>query len=270
METRSQHSPGRPNPLIETCYFQGFDAPNIEVVEKCVDALEKLAPPEGSTEIAALILALERLDRDPREYAVRSRVAKLLQKATGENFGFTNGKAGHAPQREAIGRWMDYLQKIAPETVPTPDGDWEAVRELVSTAEALKGDVQRGKLLYDAKSCGRCHDGGAVGPDLAGVTGRFSYDDLFRAIADPDHDVSERYRGTLVQTKQGTIVTGLVVYESVDGVTLKDGQATHRVESKDIEFRKPLETSLMPRGLLKEASPQDLADLAAYLAIIGR
>jgi putative heme-binding domain-containing protein len=174
------------------------------------------------------------------------------------------------PQREAIDRWMNYLREIAPDAIPTPSGDWEAVRDLVSAAESLEGDPKRGQRLFEAKSCGRCHDGGAVGPDLAGITGRFSYEDLFRAIADPDHDVSERYRGTLIQTKQGTIATGLVVYESVDGVTLKDGQATHRIESKDIEFRKPLETSLMPRGLLKDATVQDIADVAAYLKTVGR
>lgn len=260
----------RPESADRSLFYRGLGEPGIDVVEKSLSALEELAPPHGPQEIAPLILAFQRLDRDPREYAVRSRIAKLLQKEIGEDFGFVFGKAGHRPQHEAVNRWMNYLREIAPEAIPTSSSDWDAVRELVSSATALKGDAERGQRFYEAKSCGRCHDGGAVGPDLAGVTGRFSYEDLFRAIADPDHNVSERYRGTLIQTKQGTLVTGLVVYESVDGITLKDGQTTSRVEGSDIEFRKPLETSLMPRGLLKEATAPDLADLAAYLKTIGR
>ncbi|MBA3311726.1 MAG: hypothetical protein M3552_01360 [Planctomycetota bacterium] len=260
----------RPEQADRSKFFTGLDDANVEVVERCVAAIERFSSTSEPQELAALVAALRRLDRDAREYAVRSRIAGLLQAATGEQFGFVPGKAGFLPQRDVIGRWVEYAQAIAPDAVPAPGGDWEAIRGNLSSAEGLIGDPQRGRQLYEAKSCGRCHDGGSVGPDLAGVTGRFSREDFFLAIADPDRDVSLRYRGTLIQTRRGTIVTGLVVYESVDGVTLKDGEKTWRVESDEIEFRKPLETSLMPRGLLKDATPQGLADLEAYIASIGR
>jgi putative heme-binding domain-containing protein len=160
---------------------------------------------------------------------------------------------------------------MAPEQArPVTGDDWQAVRAALTGSGEPTGDPQRGRAIYEAKACSRCHDGGSVGPDLAGVTGRFSRDDLFLAITDPDRDVSSRYRGTLIQTTEGQIVSGLVAYESADGVTLKDGEKTWRFEADEIEFRRPLETSLMPRGLLKDLRSQDLADLEAYLRTIGR
>ena len=40
---------------------------------------------------------------------------------------------------------------------------------------------------------------------------------------------------------------------------------TWRIESSDIEDRQRQGRSLMPVGLLKDSSPEDLADLNAYL-----
>ena len=62
------------------------------------------------------------------------------------------------------------------------------------------------------------------------------------------------------------MLEGLVVYQSVDGVTLRDGQGrTWRVESDDILERRTGDNSLMPEGLMNDATPADLADLEAYL-----
>ena len=101
--------------------------------------------------------------------------------------------------------------------------------------------------------------------DLAGATSRFSRDDLFIAIALPNRDVSPRYQTTLVETKAGKIYTGLIVYESVEGLLLRNGtNQTFRIDTPDIETKRNLPTSLMPEGLLKDLTDSDLADLYAY------
>ena len=108
--------------------------------------------------------------------------------------------------------------------------------------------------------------GSAVGPDLAGVAKRFSRDDLFTALLFPNRDVSPRYHTTLVETSNGKVLSGLVIYESVDGLTLRDSSnQTVRIEAGEIDARRDLPTSLMPVGLLDTLQPQDLADLYAYL-----
>jgi putative heme-binding domain-containing protein len=101
---------------------------------------------------------------------------------------------------------------------------------------------------------------------LIGVARRFSRDDLFAAIVDPNRDISSRYQTTAIETTAGTVLTGLIVYESVDGLLLRDAEhRTYRLEEADIESRHQQRNSLMPGGLLKDATPADLADLYKYL-----
>jgi putative heme-binding domain-containing protein len=109
-----------------------------------------------------------------------------------------------------------------------------------------------------------------LGPDLAGVARRFSREDLFTAIAIPNRDVSPRYQTTLIQTIQGKVYTGLVIYQSVDGLILRNAtNQTFRIEADDIEIRRTLNASLMPAGLLNDLKPRELADLYAYIRSLG-
>ena len=95
---------------------------------------------------------------------------------------------------------------------------------------------------------------------------RFSRSDLFAAIVDPNRDVSARYQLTSVTTTNGKTISGLIVYESVDGIMLRDSdQNTYRIEADEIEAKVKRRVSLMPNGLLKNIGDQDLADLDAYL-----
>ncbi|MGC1273730.1 MAG: hypothetical protein WBC44_08495 [Planctomycetaceae bacterium] len=259
-----------PDEADRSAYVAGLAEPDVEIVDRCVAALERLAPATEPAELAALTVALRRLDRDEREYAVRDRVAQLLKRAIGDDFGFVSGKDGFRSQPECVERFVSHVRAIAPDLVPAEQSVGPALQSLLAEASRLGGDAMRGRAFFEAKSCHRCHDGAAVGPDLAGVFGRFSRDDLFLAIADSDRNVSERYRGTLVLTTDGQVATGLVVYESADGVTLKDGTRTWRIEADEIAQRRPLDVSLMPRGLLNDATPQNLADLEAYLRTLGQ
>ena len=72
-------------------------------------------------------------------------------------------------------------------------------------------------------------------------------------------------------TSDGKVYTGLVIYESVDGMILRNAtNQTFRLETADIDVQRKLPQSLMPPGLLKGATSQDLADLYAYLQSIGQ
>ena len=71
---------------------------------------------------------------------------------------------------------------------------------------------------------------------------------------------------TTVITTDGKTYSGLIVYESVDGILLRDTQhRTYRIEAEDIETKVKKRVSLMPAGLLRNMVDQDLADLDAYL-----
>jgi len=144
---------------------------------------------------------------------------------------------------------------------------WGAWRKRLNRVRTLEGDATRGKRLFENLGCHLCHSGArAVGPDLRGVAKRFSFEDLFRAIVLPDEVVPDRYRATVLVTKGGKILQGIVVYDSVAGLVLQTSEGnTLHVSGKEIEARYRSSGSIMPRGLLDGLSDQDLADLYAYL-----
>ena len=151
----------------------------------------------------------------------------------------------------------------------TLDGG-RAAQNLLASLDSVvwgDGDSERGAIVFAKLNCSRCHGGRkALGPDLQGVTKRFLRPDLFAAIVDPNRNVPERYQVTTIVTTGGKTYSGLIVYESVDGVLLRDADhRTYRIEADDIETKVRRRVSLMPGGLLKNATNQDLADLDAYL-----
>lgn len=256
-----------PSPTDRPDLIQGLESLDVETVTLCLKALGQLGLPHNDAEIAALGRAVGRFDRNRLEYQLRDALVARLAALTGETFGFVRGEEGYQPQREVVGRWVNHAHALEPPTNLAGE-DWDVIVARLASADRLAGDSRRGAVLYEKLACGRCHEGGVVGPDLAGITGRFSRHDLFRAIVEPDRDIPARYRGVLVQTTAGKIVTGLVAYESSDGVLLKDGTHTWRIEAEDIELRQALTTSLMPRGLLRDLTEQDLADLWVYLGTL--
>ena len=107
---------------------------------------------------------------------------------------------------------------------------------------------------------------GAFGPDLRGVASRFSRADLFTAILQPSRDVSPRYQTTLLATADGKLYQGSIIYEAVDSLILQTGPVTTvRIPGNQITTRRSMPKSLMPAGLLDQATDQEIADLWGYL-----
>jgi putative membrane-bound dehydrogenase-like protein len=256
-------------------FVDSLETPDRGILMSSVTALSKLSKDDASPkELVALVRTARRLGGIPIEFQMRETVVKSLQEKTGENFGFVAGQPGFKPQTEVLAKWSAWADDKYPEIADLMSGG--AAREIAAIQDRLAktdwdtGDPGRGAVLYEKLSCAQCHGGGsALGPDLGGVTGRFSRDDLFTAIVAPNKDVSTRYQTTQVQTSDGKAYQGLVIYRSVDGVLLRTSQnQTIRIEGSDIEFSRALSTSLMPAGLLKDSSPQDLADLYSYLGTL--
>lgn len=69
-----------------------------------------------------------------------------------------------------------------------------------------------------------------------------------------------------VRTIDDEIITGMMIYNAADGVTLQaaDGNI-YRINADQISEKGNSSESLMPAGLLEGKSPQDLADLLHYL-----
>jgi putative membrane-bound dehydrogenase-like protein len=135
-------------------------------------------------------------------------------------------------------------------------------------ALALPGDAARGLKVF-SKTCANCHQfagvGTAVGPDLGSVADK-SGDALLTAILDPNAAVEARYINYTAATKSGKVYSGLLASESGDSITLvgADGKSQVVLRS-ELEELFSTGKSVMPEGLEKEITPENMADLITFL-----
>jgi putative membrane-bound dehydrogenase-like protein len=256
-------------------FIEGLGSSQPEVMRACLEAIEKLPPRLNPTEVVALVKSLRRLGTEQNEYPLRERIVTLLERYTGKRYPFVRGPEGYRPQPEPVKAWTDLALVNFPQyTNELLGGAGSELADLkveLAKVDWTAGNATRGRKLFTERSCSQCHGSGqALGPSLTGIAGRFSRDDLFTAIALPDRDVSPRYQATTVETKQGLTHTGLIVYESAEGIILRDiTNRTYRLETHEIESKYRHNKSLMPNGLLKGLQPQDLSDLYRYLQTIN-
>ena len=104
-----------------------------------------------------------------------------------------------------------------------------------------------------------------MGPDLNGVKTRPDAT-LLVDMLDPSSAIEPGYAVYSVAMQDGQIFTGVLAGETATSVTLRREKAvTDSILRKDVEEMKASSRSLMPDGLEKELSPQDLADLIGFL-----
>lgn len=247
-------------------YAQGLASFDPTVVKRCAIALRQVLDiPADDVQVNAF-LAARRLGWDKQSVSVRDQLMLLLQTQAGQQFGYVP-KSVTKVQNVVLDSWRTYLLSKFPDDKRlqvTASTDWMNVMEHV---DWTSGNVDRGRELYHKQQCALCHNGGSrQGPRLEGVTNRFTKRDLFRSIAMPNEQVSDRYRAVIVETTDGLIFKGTVIYESVDGITLMEGSGkTTRINSTEIENRVDSDKSLMPEGLLEAVDAEGYADLFAYL-----
>jgi putative heme-binding domain-containing protein len=134
-------------------------------------------------------------------------------------------------------------------------------------------NFDRGRQMVGAVGCFACHrfgnEGGAVGPDLTGVAGRFSPRDLLESIIVPSMEVSDQYQQVVLVLKKGTPVTGRIVNLSGDNYSVMEdmyepGELT-KVDARQVKEVRPSKLSPMPEGLLNMLHDDEVLDLLAYL-----
>lgn len=136
-------------------------------------------------------------------------------------------------------------------------------------AASLAGDIRRGKAVF-AKNCSVCHrleeTGHAVGPDLRALANKSPLY-LLTEILDPNRNLDSRYGVYLATTSAGRTFNGILASESATSITLRAQEGKEQVLLRgDLDDLQSTGKSLMPEGLEKEMTKQDLADLLAYLA----
>ena len=133
-------------------------------------------------------------------------------------------------------------------------------------------DLSAGKKVF-MKQCSVCHrlegEGKSIGPDLAALSDK-SVPAMLVAILDPNRAVEEKYLAYTVLTHAGETRQGLLFEETATSITLAaaDGE-THTILRNQIDTLDATGKSLMPEGLEQTLSPQDVADVVAYVRSVS-
>jgi putative membrane-bound dehydrogenase-like protein len=136
------------------------------------------------------------------------------------------------------------------------------------TEDALKkADLANGRAVF-AKSCASCHkmfgEGQAVGPELTGSQ-RSNLDYVLENVIDPSAVVPREYKLVNFTTTDDRVISGIVVSETKDAVTVRTTNEQLVLPVGDIAARKPTNLSIMPEGLFDAMKPDEVRDLVAYL-----
>ena len=158
-------------------------------------------------------------------------------------------------------------------TIDSGAAEGQRAAKLTSLVDQLPaGNGSRGRVLFHANrsTCTLCHraqgEGGILGPDLSKIGSIRSRRDLLEAIVFPSATVVNGYENFLIETADGRSHAGLIQRESTDAVYLRNAdQREQRVPRTEITKMLRAPVSAMPQGLEQIFTPDELADLIAFL-----
>lgn len=140
---------------------------------------------------------------------------------------------------------------------------------------AEPGDAAAGRRLFFSAvgpKCSVCHRhsgrGGDIGPDLTTIGTATSRKRIVSSILDPSRDVAPHYETWILVTDDGKTHVGQRLPKAGD-----DGREPYadpngnrfELPSESIIHREASKTSIMPAGLEKSISTEDLRDLVTFL-----
>ncbi len=145
--------------------------------------------------------------------------------------------------------------------------------------DGLRGrSPEIGRRIFVEASCAGCHkvdgEGGVIGPELTDVLSRWKGDRIgvLREILEPSHKVDEKYQMQKILTIDGVTVTGILIAEDDDTVTLvssPDAKEPMVVPRDDIDVMVPSSVSMMPKALLDQYTKDEIFELMAYLESVN-
>jgi putative heme-binding domain-containing protein len=147
--------------------------------------------------------------------------------------------------------------------------------EMLAQVEGLKqvlavgtGNPYNGRKLY-LNSCGKCHvlfgEGGRIGPDLTSYK-RDDVHTMLVNVVNPSAQIREGFENYVLVTNDGRVLTGFIAEQDARIVVIRgsEGQSVV-VPRSNIEELAASPKSLMPEGVLKDLSEQQVRDLFSYL-----
>jgi putative heme-binding domain-containing protein len=111
-----------------------------------------------------------------------------------------------------------------------------------------------------------------VGPDLAGVSGRFPRADLLDHIMNPSKVIDEKFRQTRFKLRDGEMIEGTVEREEEGTIYVRANPLAKeltKVKRAQVVSVSESPMSAMPEGLLNVLKREEVLDLLAYFEAEG-
>ncbi|MGV3757593.1 MAG: c-type cytochrome, partial [Verrucomicrobiota bacterium] len=159
--------------------------------------------------------------------------------------------------------------------------EWKMEDLLPMLGEVVKGrSFENGRKAFRQAQCVACHrfasdravGGGVVGPDLAGVSGRFPRADLLDHIMNPAKVIDEKFRLTRFRLRDGEMIEGTVEREEAGTLYVRANPLAKeltQVKRAQVVSMAESPMSAMPEGLLNVLKREDVLDLIAYFEAEG-
>ncbi|MBS0263610.1 MAG: HEAT repeat domain-containing protein, partial [Planctomycetes bacterium] len=237
----------------------------------CVSALNSANyKPTQPEEYRTLIIAGLKLGNEGGK-----AVLGVLKKWTGADSGTGDNIAA------GLAHYQKWFHETYPDAAPAElsQADTQktrySVEQLVEFLErnpaGAKGDVARGREIFAKANCLKCHrflkEGEGVGPDLTTVRRRFQKKEIVESVLTPSQVISDQYTAVTVETKEGQVYTGMPLPNpgSKNLLLLLSDATKLEIPRDKIEAQVKARISVMPEGLFKDLSLEQIADLFAFL-----
>ncbi|HVJ69591.1 MAG TPA: c-type cytochrome, partial [Caulifigura sp.] len=229
-----------------------------------INSLLDLVPASGTMELKRLIPIILSGGRSQYGPALLERLAKAPS-STSLPIEFVSAqfKGGDGAVDAAAANLIHHIQAAAGEKL-------KLLEE--SLARIPKADPRKGQAVFSSTRalCSSCHtvgfNGARIGPDLTRISKIRNERDLLESILFPSASFVRGYEPSVLATTDGRVISGLIREETPQEITLQiDAQKTTRIPIAEIESRKPGTVSLMPAGLEKQLTSEELADLVSFL-----
>jgi quinoprotein glucose dehydrogenase len=232
--------------------------------QAAVDLLATIEDAAAAILLTTLVGRLEAGDLDPAlALEVREAAAGRLGRSVTLSPGIVRTKS-------AVPRSDDAGETVPGGLLPLIAGDEDSLAEWGDAVAG--GDGTRGRELFFGKvevSCVRCHQaegtGGVVGPQLDGIGARKDARYLLESLVRPDAQVADGFQTMIVITDEGRAVSGIVVSEDNERLTLRSAEGELLTLQQDEIDERVAGPSSMPADLVSKLSRRELRDLVAWL-----
>jgi putative membrane-bound dehydrogenase-like protein len=234
----------------------------------------------GTTESVDLLQQLA-FNKKHGEYINQQAALRIGNSGTGEDRVLMILKKKQVPAPlvplvvKSVSRaWRGSVREEAASYLPDTGTTKSAPPPTLAELANLKADRNAGVEVYKTY-CATCHVSGNsgfdFGPALTEIGSKLPREALLEAIIHPSAGIGFGYEGWTIKMKDGSANAGIVKSKTETDIEMvMPGGSKTNIKTSDIDAMEQLKKSMMPEGLYKSFSKQDMANLLDYLSAMKK